>query len=251
MESDVVIVTPSTTPTYRQLIAGLSKQVWPEFMLHDQVVDRYWDQLFEYFPDYQFAFIEERTNLVVGMANSIPLIWERSLDKLPEEGWDWALEKGVTGFRVGHRANLVSALQISISPSFQGKGWSTRFLDHMRKLTEIKGYNRLIAPVRPTSKQKYPLTNIDSYISWKIQDELPFDPWLRAHAKKGAEIIKSCKASMTITGSISDWKEWTGLHFYENGQYIISGALVPVNINIDKNIGMYIEPNVWMVHKLS
>ncbi len=56
---------------------------------------------------------------------------------------------------------------------------------------------------------------------------------------------------MHISGSISDWEKWTGLKFPGSGNYVIDKALVPVSIDIEKNIGKYIEPNVWMIHETS
>ena len=81
-------------------------------------------------------------------------------------------------------------------------------------------------------------------------DGFPFDPWMRVHARLGAEIIKACKYSMRIEGSVTDWEKWTDMRLPENGEYVIPGALVPIRINIGLNCGEYIEPNVWMLHDL-
>jgi hypothetical protein len=55
---------------------------------------------------------------------------------------------------------------------------------------------------------------------------------------------------MRIPGSISDWEQWTGLKFFESGDYVIEGALNPVNIDLEKDLGIYTEPNVWVLHQL-
>jgi hypothetical protein len=34
------------------------------------------------------------------------------------------------------------------------------------------------------------------------------------------------------------------------GDYIVNNALVPVRVDREKNIGRYIEPNVWVVHNV-
>jgi hypothetical protein len=36
--------------------------------------------------------------------------------------------------------------------------------------------------------------------------------------------------------------------FPETGAYVIPGALVPVEIDRERDEGIYVEPNVWMVH---
>jgi hypothetical protein len=55
---------------------------------------------------------------------------------------------------------------------------------------------------------------------------------------------------MTIPGSIADWEAWTGLSFPENGDYVVSGALTLVSVDLDADLGRYIEPNVWVHHRL-
>ena len=36
--------------------------------------------------------------------------------------------------------------------------------------------------------------------------------------------------------------------FPESGAYVVSGALVPIEIDRERDEGVYVEPNVWMVH---
>lgn len=78
----------------------------------------------------------------------------------------------------------------------------------------------------------------------------PFDPWLRFRARSGGEIVKVCHQAMRITGAFSEWHEWTGMQFPESGAYIIPSALVPVEIDLAKDEGVYLEPNVWVLHEI-
>ena len=55
---------------------------------------------------------------------------------------------------------------------------------------------------------------------------------------------------MRVEGSVSDWESWTGMRFPETGHYVVPGALVPVAIDVERDTGLYLEPNVWMVHTL-
>ena len=55
---------------------------------------------------------------------------------------------------------------------------------------------------------------------------------------------------MDIRGSVQDWKNWTDLDFPQSGSYKIEGALKLVEIDLEKDEGVYIEPNVWVVHEL-
>lgn len=53
---------------------------------------------------------------------------------------------------------------------------------------------------------------------------------------------------MTIRGTIDEWESWTNMSFRTTSKYIVPGALIPVKIDIENNVGKYIEPNVWMYH---
>jgi hypothetical protein len=55
---------------------------------------------------------------------------------------------------------------------------------------------------------------------------------------------------MTITGSVGEWTEWTGMAFPDSGVYVVPGALELVVIDREANLGRYVEPNVWMHHRL-
>jgi hypothetical protein len=74
------------------------------------------------------------------------------------------------------------------------------------------------------------------------------DPWLRTHERVGAEIAKVATESMRIPGTVTQWEEWTELAFPDSGSYVVPGALVPVEIDREEDQGLYLEPNVWMVH---
>ena len=89
----------------------------------------------------------------------------------------------------------------------------------MRGLARAHGYPALVAPVRPTWKERYPLIPMERYAGWTRDDGLPFDPWLRVHAKLGAELLEVCPASMRIEGSVEEWEDWTGLVFPDDGDY--------------------------------
>jgi hypothetical protein len=118
----------------------------------------------------------------------------------------------------------------------------------MRDIAHSKGFRHLVAPVRPNQKSMYPLTNIDDYIQWTDDQGLPFDAWLRVHVRAGGRIIKPCHEAMLIRGTREEWESWTGMKFPQSGPYIIPGALVPMQMDVEKNEGVYIEPNVWTVH---
>ena len=36
----------------------------------------------------------------------------------------------------------------------------------------------------------------------------------------------------------------------ESGSYLVPGALVPVEMDVGKDRGVYVEPNAWMFHRV-
>ncbi len=227
----------------------ISLPLWPEFMLHDPVAIKYWSKLFEYFPDYQFTLKSEGE--YIGMANCIPIYWDKPLEELPEKGWDWVFKKGIDDYENKRKPNILNGLQIAVNKEHQKKGISSIILKEMVNLAKEKGFEKVIIPVRPSLKSLYPLIFIDSYINWKREDNLPYDPWLRVHIRFGGKIIKVCHEAMYISGTIKEWEKWTGLRFFESGEYIVKGGLNPVKIDLNNDIGEYVEPNIWVLHEVN
>lgn len=223
--------------------------VWPEFMLNDPVADRYWGRLTQEFAGFQFVLCDEADE-IIAVGNSLPVVWDSRPESLPERGWDAIFEQGYGDYEAGRTTNTLSALSISIAASHQGRGLSPLAVKGMRYIAARHGLQALIAPVRPSFKSHYPLTPMERYAHWKREDGAPFDPWLRVHWKLGARQLRIAPESMTISGSIAEWEEWTGMRFPESGQYVIPGALETVWMDLEQDKGTYVEPNVWMAHQI-
>src|SRR5256885_16473771 len=163
----------------------------------------------------------------------------------PSDGFD-----GGTGYVIPHdppTPTVLCALGITIAPECRGQGLSRRMIERMAKIGRDHGLDTLIAPVRPTLKHRYPLTPIYDYLSWRRQDGTHLDPWLRTHERLGADIVKVAPESVVVTGTVAEWEEWTEMALPESGTYVVPGALVPIKIDRERNEGVYVEPNVWMV----
>ncbi len=97
-------------------------------------------------------------------------------EALPEEAFNWGIEKGVKDFEVGEEINAVMGVQIVILEEYRGKGISSIAAEKLKTMCIKMGMKRLIILVRPTLKSIYPLNDIENYINWKNKDGLPFDP---------------------------------------------------------------------------
>jgi len=225
-------------------------QYWEEFMQHDLVAYQHFGRLYDTFLDYQLAVCDE-DGTVVARALSIPIRWDGNDESLPNTGWNWALINGVETHESGESPTSVSAIEISIVPEHRGKGLSRIALQAMKDSAKSKGFDSVVAPVRPSLKHRYPLTPIENYVRWTQPDsDAPFDPWLRVHWRDGARLVSVATKSMEIRGTIAEWERWTEMRFPESGAYIVPSALVPVEIDHESDEGFYFEPNVWMVHPI-
>ena len=58
----------------------------------------------------------------------------------------------------------------------------------MRELAGRHALRQLVAPVRPSWKERYPLAPIERYITWRREDGQLLDPWMRLHERLGARV---------------------------------------------------------------
>jgi GNAT superfamily N-acetyltransferase len=206
--------------------------IWPEFLLHDAVSNLYWDRLYVDYADFQFVLLDG--DEVVGEGNSLPVAAQ------PAQWRDAFL----AAFERGGEPDRLCALAIIVAPTSRGRGLSSVMLEHMRGLAAPFG--KLVAPVRPTWKERYPLLPMEEYVRWRRDDGTHFDPWIRAHERLGGEITGTAEEAMLIEGPREAWEGWTGLSFPGDGEYVVPGALVPVRF--EGGHGVYCEPCVWVEH---
>ena len=234
-------VTVRERPDVAERAWELTRYTLPEYNNHGDILNVYWPRLVHERPDFQFHLLDDEGE-PVARARTIPLRWNGTVDDLPA-GIDGAIARG---FEEEAAANTLCALIAQVTPNRQGEGLSRLVLEAMVELGRAHGLGALIAPVRPSWKERYPLTPIDRYAQWTRDDGLPFDPWMRVHARLGAEILKTEQQSLHITGTVDEWQEWTEVVFPEDGEYVFPGGLAPLTVR--DGGGEYWEPNVWMLH---
>lgn len=245
------VFTIAERPELRKALEEMNAEVWPRFMQHDNVAAKFWDRLFTDFADFQFVVCREN-NVPVGAGNTIPLVWGGTIDDLPQNGWDGVILQGFENTEDGLAPNTLSALAAMVGLEYQGHGLSAFILEHMNAIARRYSLvNGMIAPVRPTMKSRYPLIPMEDYVQWRNTEGWPLDPWLRVHARLGADFLAIAENSMLVTGTVAEWEHWTNMFFPQSADYVVPGALVPVNINCEIDQGRYIEPNVWMHHPLN
>jgi hypothetical protein len=241
----LVVVTADKRPDLWVRAEAAFRDAWPEYNQHGDVSGEYFGALVPRYAHLQFLIWDTEAEQVVARGRTIPFRWNGTLEDLPA-GID---AMGLRAVRDTAPPTVLSALAAEVVPERQGGGVSRLVVETMARLAVHVGLEALVAPVRPSWKDRYPLIPIDQYAAWSREDGLPFDPWLRVHVRLGATILRPEPHSMRITGSIAEWAGWTGLEFPADGQYVFPGGLAPLEVR--DGTGRYWEPNVWMLHRIS
>ncbi len=246
---DLDITTMAERPDRDELWRRL-EGFWPAFMTEDPTSSFYYGYLAEHFPEHCLLAVDTATGEAVAKAHSVPLAHDGDIaDGLPEGGWDWAVRRSVHDRFRGATPTIASALEIMVRPDLRGAGLSGRMLRAMRDNVARLGFRDLVAPVRPTGKQQVD-TPIDEYAHARRDDGLPVDPWLRVHVRAGGRIVNVAHLSMVIPGTLAQWRKWTGLPFDRSGPVAVAHALVPVHCDVAQDQAVYVEPNVWVHHRV-
>jgi hypothetical protein len=242
----VSIVTAAARPDLADRADVATAAAMPEFIKHGDTTSKWWGALYERHGDLQFVLYDEEADEVLGEGNTIHCSWDGTVAGLPG-GVDDVLEQAFTR---QFEPNTLCALYVGIIGEHQARGLSRTALRAMGRFAVDRGLGSLIVPARPTWKSRYPLAPMERYAHWRRPDGLPFDPWLRTHVRLGAEVLAIAKESLRITGAVAEWEEWTGMAFPESGEYVIPRGQVPLRIDRDADVGVYVEADVWLRHPL-
>ncbi|MFP1629085.1 N-acetyltransferase [Streptomyces sp. 5K101] len=224
---------------------------WPEFVINDPVGWANIGRIVAELPEYVLVATDPEGR-VVARAFSVPLALDADgRRELPDRGWDQVLLWAFSDLRHGRTPDVVSAIEITVATDRQGQGISGQMLAALRDNVRRLGFAELFAPVRPSAKSAEPAVSMDEYaFRTRSSDGLPHDPWLRVHIRAGGVVDRVAHASMTVSGSTAEWRKWTGLAFDTTGQVEVPGALAPVHVEAERGYAVYVEPNVWVRHRL-
>ena len=248
LPADHSLVSLVERPDLADPAGTINGSVWPEFMLHDATVHRYWHLLDEAWPEFQLVLLDGHGE-IAATNNSAPIAWDGTDEGLPD-GWDRQLERSAEQHEGGVPADTLGAIQIVVDPARRGSRLAGVMVGAMRANARAHGFGHVIACVRPTDKHHYPLIPIEDYAFWRRGDGEPFDAWIRLHARLGARIVRGSPRAMKMQGTVAEWESWTGQDFPGSGSYIVPFAASPVQIDRERDEGVYYDPNVWVVHTI-
>jgi GNAT superfamily N-acetyltransferase len=239
------IVTTSERHDLDEQAEAAFRPGWPEFIFHDPISSEYIGRVETYFPQYDVLLLDD--GQVVAGGWGVPIQWNGTVSTLPG-GYDGALISAVTGHENAAASDTLCIMAAAVRQDRQGAGLAGKVLAVLRERATTAGLEQVIAPVRPALKNRYPLTPMENFARWTRADGAHIDPWIRTHQRLGATILAPAPRSMIITGTVSEWEDWTRMAFPETGQYVVPDALDLVSINREEDRGTYAETNLWMQH---
>jgi len=243
----VEIATLASRPDLASLLDGFDG-AWPEFMRWDPMGALFYAVVEEVYPEHALvAFDPASPDRAVACAFSVPVAWGD--DPLPPGGWDRMIQRATLGRTLATTPTMVSALEICVQPDLRGRGLSGVMLTAMRANAARLGFDTLVAPVRPSGKHAFPEVPMEEYAARRRPDGLPEDPWLRTHVRAGGVIESVAPRSMVVSGTLDEWRGWTGLPFDVTGPVEVPGALAPVYCDVTHGHAVYVEANVWVRHR--
>src|SRR5580693_84649 len=219
---------------------------WPEFIFHDPITKQYLERVERFFGYYDVMLLA-RGSVVAG-GWGVPIRWNGVPAALPDGGYDGAIAASVTGHENSVPADTLCVMAAAVKPGHLGTGLAGQVLTALRERAAGTGLSRVVAPVRPTLKTRYPLTSMSQFARWTRDDGLHIDPWIRTHQRLGARILRPARRSRIITGTVAEWEDWTKMAFPQTGRYVVPEALDLVHIDRAADRGTYAETNLWMRH---
>jgi hypothetical protein len=220
---------------------------FPPFITADRVAKQYIGRVREWFPEWNLILVDAEQNPAAA-GWGIPVHWDGTAAGLPT-GYTDAMIRAVADREQGIAADTLVICGAVVAGRLKGRGLAGKTLAALRDAALAAGLTRVIAPVRPTLKQQYPLTPIENFMTWTRPDGTALDPWIRTHQRLGASILAAAPASQTMTGTVAEWEEWSGIALPSSGAYVISAGLSVLHIDREADLGTYVEPNVWIRHR--
>jgi hypothetical protein len=137
-----------------------------------------------------------------------------------------------------------------VAPRLQRRGISRLMLAAMRDNARRLGFVDLYAPLRPTEKHLEPLTPFADYVARQREEDClttrGYEPmsWLARESSRWRRTAWS-SAARSPNG-----RRGPGLAFGGSGPAILPGALSPVHVSLEQDYAVYVEPNLWVHHRL-
>ncbi len=208
------VVTASDRPDLEEEAAAAFRQRWPEFIFNDPTPPQYLGRVHEYFSEYDVLLLADSRVAAGGWG--VLIAWDGTPEALPE-GYDAALVSAVEDREAGRTPNTLCFMAAAVHPDHDRQGLAAEVLAALTDRAGRAGISHVVAPIRPTWKQRYPQVPMLEYAAWSREDGLSIDPWIRTHQRMGARILRP--------------------------------ALNLLHVDRDQDTAVYREENLWVQHR--
>lgn len=138
------------------------------------------------FPEGQFVAVEPDSQVVVGMAASLIVLWN---DYDMKASWRDFTDHGMFTNHDPERGRTLYGAEVMVRPSMQGKGVGKLLYEARQQLVELRGLLRIRAGARLRGYHRYAdQMNAEAYVVKVIKGELG-DPTLSFQLKRGFHVI--------------------------------------------------------------
>lgn len=247
MQTSLTVVRTDAREWSEQQLAELYSDGFPEFITADKLAKQYIGRVREWFPEWNLTLVDAGQG-PVATGWGVPIRWDGTVADLPS-GYTDTTVRAVEGREQGVVPDTLAICGAIVAGRRAGQGLASRLLAVLRDAAVRVGLQRVIAPVRPTLKQQYPLTPIETYMTWTRPDGMALDPWVRTHLRMGASILAPAPESQQMTGTVVEWEQWSGILLPSSGDYVIPQGLSVLHLDRDADVGTYTEPNIWIRHQ--
>lgn len=170
---ELEVVTASDRPDLDDEAAAAFRQRWPEFIFHDPIPPQYLDRVHEHFSEYDVLLLVDGQVAAGGWG--VLIAWDQTSAGLPE-GYDAALVGAVEDREAGRTPNTLCFMAAAVHPDHDKQGLAARVLDVLTERAAQAGVAHVVAPIRPTWKQRHPEVSMREYATWSREDGLSIDP---------------------------------------------------------------------------
>ena len=243
-------------------VLSLTYSVWPTFLRTKPDIEitvphqayqykRYNEERY-----FIWGIREKKSGRLIACINGICLYSEHNQNEFDQRGFRWALEATLEDEQV----NTFCLTSATVANHCRSKGLAKALVNSAKQQTANLGFHSLLVPVRPTNKHQFPDLSMNEYLKpYKqnvhkdegnaIEDDL-YDPWIMLHLRQGAQLLNICKESMAITASIKWWEQHLKCSLKGLNRLNIAQGLVPLEIDQNRFLAIYTEPNVWMKYSI-
>ncbi len=153
---------------------ALYGESFPAFIVADEAVHPHVPRVRDVFGSLDLTVVD-RDDQPVATGWGVPLAWAGDPGDLPDTSAE-VLERALELYDTGGPADNLAIGGAVVHPAHKGTALAESLLRSLADAATAHGLDRVVAPVRPTRKDHYPLMPMEFYAAWTRDDGLPWDP---------------------------------------------------------------------------